>query len=372
MFIRKMNNSKTAMGIAIAVAFSYDPLCAAGAFYMCCVLCAVAFFQDAYDIGTRPSIVTPSNSLPPNILPADQVKAASTNYSMVPQSSLGIFNGILIKLLYEYRLFGTRNCVIRFIQRTVTGSFEKKKLPCAPTDILAFATKNRIPLDGWDRKLHEYKSIDDFFTRSYATLDWGMSRPRAVVSPSEGTAVAYESVALMQELWVKQKRLSLQTMGIPKRFLSSLQDCTVVYLKLDVHNLHRFYAPVSGTIVSRVDHLEPLRMSHSVRPFCLHAGWNILTENRRVILMIDNPEVGVVAMMVVGGIAIDGIDIVVQEGQRIEQGDEIGCFHMGGSAILLAVPRGRNKLRLKDDLAVSSLLQNEFSVRVGDTLALCQ
>ena len=65
-------------------------------------------------------------------------------------------------------------------------------------------------------------------------------------------------------------------------------------------------------------------MSHSVRPFCLHAGWNILTENRRVILMIDNPEVGVVAMMVVGGIAIDGIDINIREGQRVNQGDEIG------------------------------------------------
>jgi phosphatidylserine decarboxylase len=291
---------------------------------------------------------------------------------MVQQSSLGIFNGILIKLLYEYKLFGTSNCFIRSIQRTVTGSFNKKKLPCNPATIVHFATKNNIALEGWDRKIHEYKSVDDFFTRSYAKLEWGVSRPRAIVSPSEGTAVAYESVGLMQRLWVKQKSLSLETMGVPSQFLSALKDCTVVYLKLDVNNLHRFYSPVSGTIVARVDHLEPLRMSHSVRPFTLHAGWNILTENRRVILMIDTPEVGVVAMMVVGGIAIDGIDIGVQEGQRVEQGDEIGCFHMGGSAILLAVPRGLNRLCLRDDLAVCSMLRNEFSVRVGDTLAECR
>ena len=46
---------------------------------------------------------------------------------------------------------------------------------------------------------------------------------------------------------------------------------------------------------------------------------------------------------------------------------------MGGSAILLAVPNGRKSgLRLRDDLAVSSLLQNEFSVRIGDTLAECR
>ena len=345
---------------------------ACGAAIMYITTSIFSFFQDAYRIGQRPSVVTPSTSLPPNIPLSNKNKAMKSNYSMVPQSSLGMFNGALIKLLYEYKLFGTSNCIIRCIQRTVTNSFEKKKLPCDSKDVLSFAAQNKIALNGWNKSIQEYKSIDEFFTRSYATLNWGVKRPRSVISPSEGTVVAFESVSLMQELWVKQKSLSLQTMGIPNQYLQALKDCTVIYLKLDVHNLHRFYAPVSGTVVARIDHLEPLRMSHSVRPFCLHAGWNILTENRRVILMIDNPEVGVVAMMVVGGIAIDGIDINIREGQRVNQGDEIGCFHMGGSAILLAVPSGRNQLRLNNDLAVSSLLQNEFGVLIGDTLASCQ
>ena len=346
--------------------YQYDTKYAYGAIYMLVVAAIIEFFQDAYSIGKRPSIVTPKNHIPPSSSSIIQ------NYTMVPQSSIGIHNGILIKLLYQYKIFGTNNCFVRLIQTAVTGSFEKYKLPCNSTEILNFAAKNNIDTDGWDRKIPEYKSIDDFFTRSYATLNWGKPRPRAVISPSEGTAVAYESVTLMQRLWVKQKSLTLQNMGIPDQYLKALKDCTVIYLKLDVNNLHRFYAPVSGTIVARCDHLEPLRMSHSVRPFTLHAGWNILTENRRVILMIDNSELGVVAMMVVGGIAIDGIDISVKEGQYVEQGDEIGCFHMGGSAILLAVPKSeKSGLRLRNDLAVSSLLQYEFSVRIGDTLAEC-
>ena len=358
--------------LLIAAAYTYDSKYACGAVYMYIMMCMIAFLQDAHKIGLRPSVVTPNRRNKKKT--SYNSNHHQTNYSLVPQSSIGIINGILIKCLYEYKLFGTSNCFIRFIQRTVTGSFNKKKLPCDPTTILRFATKNNIALEGWDKKIHEYNSVDEFFTRAYAKLEWGVTRPRAVISPSEGTAVAYESVGLMQRLWVKQKSLSLQTMGIPTKFLTALKDCTVMYLKLDVNNLHRFYAPVSGTIVARVDHLEPLRMSHSVRPFTLHAGWNILTENRRVILMIDSPTVGVVVMMVVGGIAIDGIDISVQEGQQVEQGDEIGCFHMGGSAILLAVPRvsrGLNRLCLRDDLGVSSLLQNEFGVRVGDTLAEC-
>ena len=158
---------------------------------------------------------------------------------------------------------------------------------------------------------------------------------------SEGTAVAFASVHMMQELWVKQKALTMRNMGIPAQFLPCFEKaeggCSVCYLKLDVNNLHRFYAPVSGKIVARIDYLEPLRMSHSVRPFCLHAGWNILTENRRVLLLIENEVFGTVLMMIVGGIAIDGIEMAVQEGEVVQQGQEVGCFHMGGSAILLAV-----------------------------------
>ena len=245
--------------------------------------------------------------------------------------------GLGCKLVYEKKLLGTENFATRLMRRVATASFNKKRLPCGPGAIIDFATKHGISFEGWDRPIHEYKSVDDFFTRTYAALDWGGPRPDAIVSPSEGTAVAYESVALMQRLWVKQKALSLRTMGIPPRYLGGLENCLALYLKLDVNNLHRYYAPVGGTVVARVDYLEPLRMSHSIRPFALHAGWNILTENRRVILMIDNPVLGVVAMMVIGGIAIDGVEIVVEEGDTVEQGQEVGSFHMGGSAILLAV-----------------------------------
>ena len=342
---------------------------AIGAGVALCIVALSELLEDASVIAARPAVVTKCREPTPG-------RGAKPNYSMVPQSSLGIFNGLMIKLVYEYRILGTENCLTRFMQRSALALFNKKREKCPTDKIRDFALKAGISLDGWDRPIEKYISIDDFFTRAYAELDWGKPRPNAIVSPSEGTAVAFASVGLMQELWVKQKALTMANIGIPDEFLPEFQaGCTVSYLKLDVNNLHRFYAPVSGRIAARVDYLEPLRMSHSVRPFCLHAGWNILTENRRVLLLIDNDVFGTVLMMIVGGIAIDGIDMIVKDGEQVAQGQEVGCFHMGGSAILLAVPHmGKNGSRkaagvkLREDLEVSSLLQNEFSVRVGDTL----
>ena len=48
----------------------------------------------------------------------------------------------------------------------------------------------------------------------------------------------------MRSLWVKQKACSLATMGIPSEYLAGLTGGTVAIVKLDVYNLHRFYAPV--------------------------------------------------------------------------------------------------------------------------------
>ena len=157
--------------LCVLVAFhSYDTNCALGALLMLTFTSLLAFFQDAHRIGKRPSVVTPNRDS----------SESHTNYTMVPQSSIGLLNGILIKLLYEYKCFGTHNFFTRFIQTTVTGSFDKKKLPCLPSAILNFATTNKIALKGWARPLHEYTSVDDFFTRRYATLEWGAARPHCV------------------------------------------------------------------------------------------------------------------------------------------------------------------------------------------------
>jgi phosphatidylserine decarboxylase len=288
-------------------------------------------------------------------------------YKLASQHTFSFAVAATGNALYKHRILGRDNVVTKLIQQYATFKFNAFHEPCEPEEILAFAQEKRIALDGWDKPIHEYTSIDDFFTRKYKTLDV-VPDPNAVLSPSEGTVVGFASVDLMKQIWVKQKACSLATMGIPDCYLKNLDGGAILVFMLDVHNLHRFYAPVEGKVVARVDHLQPLRHSHSVRPVALQAGWDILTQNRRVILVIDNLCIGHVAMMVVGGIGIDSIEICVNNGDLVKQGDEVGSFHMGGSALVVALPRNES-LRLRSDIAVSSLCGVEFACAVGDTLA---
>ena len=72
-------------------------------------------------------------------------------------------------------------------------------------------------------------------------------------------------------------------------------------------------------------------------------------------------------MMVVGGIGIDSIEVNFEEGDEIDILDDLGCFHMGGSAIALVVPRA-GKHYVRKDIEVASLCSYESKIKIGDNL----
>jgi len=299
----------------------------------------------------------------PLVLSGDQ----RLGYKLIHQRPFSFALAAGTKALYGNRAFGTDTFLTRLVQKTLRVTFQNYCIPCTTDKILSFADSNKIAHSGWDKPISEYKSVDEFFTRKYEKLVVKKD-PNSILAPSEGTVVGYPSLDIAASIWIKQKYCTLQNMGIPNKYIKEMGDRQNVQIyKLDVYDLHRYYAPVSGLIVSRIDYLEPLRFSHSVRPVALKAGWDIMTENRRVILVIQIEDSNEhVVMMVVGGIGVDSIDIKIKEGEKVEQGDEIGMFHMGGSAILIASSATAWKQR--DDIEVASVLGVEVQSRIGDVM----
>jgi phosphatidylserine decarboxylase len=293
-------------------------------------------------------------------------------FEWVPQHPFAFFEAAIVNMIYKHRIFGVHTCFTHWISRLARHNFNAFREPCSTKKIRAWAAKHGIAEKGWEKPIEEYESIDAFFTRRYAGGPvHGTAvtpRPLHATSPAEGTVMGFSSVARMQELLVKQKRFSLASAGVPTEFLEELEGGSAFVFKLDVDNMHRFFAPCSGRIAARVDHLEPLRASHSIRPMSLKGGWRILTENRRVVLVVESPTIGNVAMMIVGGIAVDSVEVKesVRVGSKVEQGEELGTFHLGGSAVVLFLPRGQ--LKVRPEIEVASLCGAEFVVRVGDVV----
>ena len=119
---------------------------------------------------------------------------------------------------------------------------------------------------------------------------------------------------------------------------------------LSPRDYHRVHAPVGGTI-RRIRSMpgdyypvNAIGMRHVANLFC---------RNRRVAIEIDGDAqrgrttVVMVVAMIVGRITTVGIeardvplgDHVFDPPLRVARGDEIGIFHLGSTAVLLAEPR---------------------------------
>ena len=88
---------------------------------------------------------------------------------------------------------------------------------------------------------------------------------------------------------------------------------------------------------------------------------NVLNENRKKILIIDN-----IALVFIGAVGVDSIEINkdVKVGDNVEIGQDLGSFHLGGSTIVML--SANDSIRLHQDILTYSKTGHEFKIRCGE------
>jgi phosphatidylserine decarboxylase len=213
-----------------------------------------------------------------------------------------------------------------------------------------------------------WSSFDAFFTRRLRqgsrTVD---PQPRVVTSPADGRIESMGAIDEGGTFTVKGRPYAVaELVGSAEeatRFLGGAGF--VVYLS--PRDYHRVHAPVSGSI-RRIRSMpgdyypvNAIGVKHVANLFC---------RNRRVALEIDSEDLGrvtvvMVVAMIVGRITTVGIeardvplgDHIFEPPLRVARGDEIGVFHLGSTAVVLAEKR-----------AAGSWLVGEGAVRYGQAL----
>jgi phosphatidylserine decarboxylase len=197
-----------------------------------------------------------------------------------------------------------------------------------------------------------YGNFDEFFTR---TLREG-TRPvdaarEAIVSPADGRLDSMGTITGEATFLVK---------GRPYRVGELLGDeaeagryvggvgC-VIYLS--PRDYHRVHAPVDGVIAEIRSLPGDYFPVNSIG--MAHVG-NLFAINRRVAIAIDTPTLGRVTIVMVAAIVVGRITVSALEAYdvphgthrfdppvKVARGDEIGVFHLGSTAVLLA-PKAAN------------------------------
>ena len=96
------------------------------------------------------------------------------------------------------------------------------------------------------------------------------------------------------------------------------------------------------------------------------AKFNILNENKRLVIVLDSGQDFKIALVVIGGIGVDSIVYNDMIGQQISKGQELAAFRAGGSAIAMF---STAPVKLTAEFEKASKGNAHVEVQVGESLA---
>ena len=235
--------------------------------------------------------------------------------------------------------------------------------------VLDFCQRWGIPTEPWiwEKKPNEFRTPNDFFARTFHPNCIPNIGRAIVVSPATAVVSWYERACELPKR-LKNDDWSLKDVGIPnyERYLT--HPATILYLA--PQDYHRFHVPIDG-VVERAELLNQDRYSVTVKPY-IFKDVNILTRNRRAVIVLRGKELRV-AVVVVGGITVDSIriDDAIRVGADVRKGQMLGNFARGGSSIcmLFDVLRKDRDLVRDDDLVAP--IRSDGRSKTNETKRRC-
>ncbi len=217
----------------------------------------------------------------------------------------------------------------KFISR-MTGRFAKSAY--SRRWISKFASMYQIPIEEAEKKLEEYRSLNEFFTRRLKpgsrTVDTAAD---ALVSPVDAKITACGTIQEGLMLQVKGQDYTIEELlnGSPR--VSQYLHGYYWVLYLSPTDYHRIHSPCEGDVVE-TEHI-PGRV-YPVNEFGLTKMRRVLSRNERLVTYISH-DIGEAAVVKVGALNVSSIKYVEPRPTRLERGQELAYFEFGSTIVLL-------------------------------------
>ena len=299
---------------------------------------------------------------------------------MKTKARMTLIEGVFATILFDLALFGTSNPIIKLIINLFTNLQNSWDTPFSSKDmatehIQEFCYRLSIQKTPWiwEKKIEDYHSLNDFFSRTYQAKYFPTIGKADFVSPACCTLTRYRNDDELKSILIKGCEYCIKDIGLPLEDVNYYSQNDVFLGYLSPTDYHRVHSPISGKCVHCC--LEGAdKRSASVKFF--GGKFNIMNENKRLVIILevskhDAGDKGLdplrVAIVIVGGI---GVDTILYDpsmtGKFIQKGEELSMFQAGGSAIAMFSTK---PLQLEDRYATASINNKPVEVLVGESLA---
>lgn len=217
----------------------------------------------------------------------------------------------------------------------------------------AFARAVGANLDETELALGEYASLGDFFARKLRvgsrTID---AAKDAIISPCDGVLAARGTAVDGALVQAKGRTYRLEDLVANAELAATLTGGAYATIYLSPRDYHRVHSPVDGEIIS-YDYVPGTLWP--VNRWATNRREGLLARNERVVIRLNAPGIGDVAVVMVGAAGVGNIRLTNApdsaefrasgERRRIEhaniavrRGDELGAFRLGSTVVILFPP----------------------------------
>jgi phosphatidylserine decarboxylase len=188
--------------------------------------------------------------------------------------------------------------------------------------------------------------------------------PATVVFPADGRHLGFPRAAAIESFFIKGQRFNLEAFLGDPALARRFGDGALVLSRLCPVDYHRFHFPAAGIPGAPRLINGPL---FSVSPLALRLNLGYLWENKRVVTMLETPDLGTLLLVEIGATCVGTIQQTFTPGQAVAKGAEKGYFAFGGSSTITIFEPGR--VELAADLLEHSANQTELYALMGTAMA---
>ena len=279
-----------------------------------------------------------------------------------------VYGGELMSWAYQNPVgfFLTEHVLSKRWLSLLMGAYESSSL--STNKIEKFVARYKIPMG--DFEVAKYASFNDFFIRKFKPGKRNFDQSSKVFcAGAEARYLAFENIKIQnQRFLVKGFEIDLNELLKNEELAAEFEGGTFIIARLCPVDYHRFHFPISGSITK---HYRVPGYLHSVNPLAFENAPKVFLNNERQVAILENTELGKVAMIEVGALGVGKIVQCAYSSRdslpiKFDKGQEKGYFLFGGSTVIWLVQKG--KIKISSDLAANSAKGLETWIPLGEPL----
>ena len=212
--------------------------------------------------------------------------------------------------------------------------------PASAAGIETFRAATNYNMDDYIQGPSGWQTFNQFFAREVKSGRRPVAEPRndkVVVSPADAVFMGQWPIDGNSNITVKGAEWAIAELLDGSPYKDAFEGGIYTHSFLYIDDYHRYHVPVAGTVrevrnISGKVYMDVFREDDGT--LNVVDGDTYQFNQERGLVIIDSPEVGLVAVLPIGMAYVSSVNLTTEVGAELRKGDQFGYFMFGGSDIV--------------------------------------